>query len=26
VLGAFYMTREGIKWNDSLRAETSNPS
>ena len=23
VLGAFYMTREGIKWSDSLRAETS---
>jgi uncharacterized protein (TIRG00374 family) len=21
-LGAYYMTREGIKWNDSLRAET----
>jgi uncharacterized membrane protein YbhN (UPF0104 family) len=26
VLGAFYMTREGIKWNDSLRAEASTPS
>jgi glycosyltransferase 2 family protein len=24
VLGAYYMTREGIKWNDSLRAETTN--
>jgi len=23
VLGAYYMTREGIKWSDSLRAETS---
>jgi len=26
VLGAYYMTREGIKWSDSLRAETSSPS
>ena len=22
ILGAYYMAREGIKWNDSLRAET----
>jgi uncharacterized protein (TIRG00374 family) len=26
LLGAFYMTREGIKWNDSLRKETEQPA
>ena len=25
VLGAYYLAREGIKWNDSLRAETTSP-
>jgi glycosyltransferase 2 family protein len=25
LLGAFYMTREGVKWNDSLRSETDQP-
>ena len=24
LVGAYFMTREGIKWNDSLRAETAN--
>jgi hypothetical protein len=24
ILGAYFMAREGIKWNDSLRAETEN--
>jgi uncharacterized protein (TIRG00374 family) len=23
LLGAYYMTREGVKWNDSMRAETN---
>ena len=26
LLGAFFMAREGIKWNDSLRKETEQPS
>lgn len=26
LLGAYYMTREGIKWNDSLRKETNQPA
>ncbi len=25
LLGAYYLTREGIKWSDSLRAETATP-
>ena len=25
VLGAYYLAREGIKWNESLRAETTSP-